>query len=56
MDAGGRLRAAHETFPRIGAEAVAERARREVFAKLGFSSRKEHRNALPEGDYGPVPT
>jgi DNA-binding CsgD family transcriptional regulator len=109
-DAGEQLRAAYETFNRIGAEAFAERARREllatgeavrtrsvqprdeltaqeaqiarlaregqtnpeigaqlfisprtvefhlrkVFTKLGISSRKELREALPDGDYSPV--
>jgi len=111
-DASEHLRAAHDTFDRIGAEAFAERARREllatgetvrtrsiqpldgltaqeaqiahlagegqtnreigaqlfisartvefhlhkVFGKLGISSRKELREALPEGDYGAVAT
>jgi DNA-binding CsgD family transcriptional regulator len=109
-DAGEQLRAAYETFNRIGAEAYAERARREllatgeavrtrsvqprdeltaqeaqiarlaregqtnpeigaqlfisprtvefhlrkVFTKLGISSRKELREALPDGNYSPV--
>jgi DNA-binding CsgD family transcriptional regulator len=112
VDAGEQLRAAHDTFTRIGAEAFAERARREllatgetvrkrgveriaeltaqeaqiarlardgqtnpeigaqlfisprtvefhlrkVFTKLGISSRKELREALPHAEYGPVPT
>jgi DNA-binding CsgD family transcriptional regulator len=112
VDATEHLRAAHDTFNRIGAEAFAERARREllaagetvrthsvqphdeltaqeaqiarlagegqtnpeigaqlfisprtvefhlhkVFAKLGISSRKELREALPHGEYGPVAT
>jgi DNA-binding CsgD family transcriptional regulator len=107
LDAGEQLRAAYDTFTRIGVEAFAERARREllatgetvrprsvepldeltaqeaqiarlaaegltnpeigaqlfisprtvefhlrkVFAKLGISSRKELREALPHGEY-----
>jgi DNA-binding NarL/FixJ family response regulator len=112
VDAREQLHAAHDTFARIGAEAFAERARREllatgesvrgrsvetldeltaqeahiarlaadgqtnpeiaaqlfisprtvefhlhkVFAKLGISSRKELRAALPHAEYAAVPT
>jgi len=112
IDARENLHTAHEMFGRIGAEAFAERARREllatgetvrkrsveriaeltaqqaqiarlagdgqtnpeigaqlfisprtvefhlhkVFAKLGISSRKELRRALPQAEYDPVPT
>ena len=111
-DASEQLRAAHDAFTRIGAEAFAERARREllatgetvrsrsvepldeltaqeaqiarlagdgqtnpeigaqlfisprtveyhlrkVFAKLGISSRRELREALPHAEYGPALT
>ena len=111
-DARAQLRRAHETLSRIGAQAFAERAGRElaatgetmprrtaetrdhltaqeaqiarlaadrhtnpeigaqlfisprtvefhlhkVFAKLGISSRKELRGALPHAEYAPVPT
>ena len=48
-DAREQLRAAHEMFSRAGAEAFAERARREVFTKLGVSSRKELRSTLAGG-------
>jgi DNA-binding CsgD family transcriptional regulator len=112
IDAREHLHTAHEMFGHIGAEAFAERARREllatgetvhersveriaeltaqeaqiarlaadrqtnpeigaqlfisprtvefhlhkVFAKLGISSRKELRGALPHAEYAPVPT
>jgi hypothetical protein len=48
VDAREQLRAAHDTFSRIGAEGFAERARRElsahlgkVFAKLDVTSRTQ---------------